>query len=172
MVAHNTVKYYIVKTLWMHETVTKTTVDSDETGSTSSSLAWALNTKPVKFNVVAVIFIWALKSQWKDKWNLHRPKLLGSMSFPMLLGHNVAPFGGRRERMERTGWWRVRANLEGEGEKKHDCWTAVKIKEYYIFIVHFIFYFSILLFFLLFYMRDYIYKQYIFDGCHQIQKCW
>lgn len=50
------------------------------------------------FNVVAVVFI----MQGKDKWYLHRLKLLGSVSFPVLLGLNVALFVGMGEGMERA----------------------------------------------------------------------
>lgn len=68
--------------------MTKTTVDDDETGTAPSSVSHALNISPIIFNVVALIFI----MQRKDKWYSQRLKLLASMSFPLLLGLNVALF--------------------------------------------------------------------------------
>lgn len=56
--------------------------------------------------------------QRKDKWHLHRLKLLGGMSFPVLLGLNVVLFRGKRQGMERPVDGHSRGKLKGGGRGK------------------------------------------------------
>lgn len=92
--------------------------------------------------------------QKKDKWHLHTLKLLGSMSFSVLLGLNVVLFRGKRQGMERPvdghsrGKWkgggRGRAWLLSRGENwKHSysicyfCYTEAVL----VFEISLIFFF-------------------------------
>lgn len=92
--------------------------------------------------------------QRKDKWHLHTLKLLGSMSFSVLLGLNVVLFRGKRQGMERPvdghsrGKWkgggRGRAWLLSRGENwKHSysicyfCYTEAVL----VFEISLIFFF-------------------------------
>lgn len=56
--------------------------------------------------------------QRKDKWHLHRLKLLGSMSFPVLLGLNVVLFREKRQGMERVVDGQNRGKWKGGGRGK------------------------------------------------------
>lgn len=119
----NTVKCLVGKMLWTHKAMTKTTVADDEIRTASSTPAQTLNAKPITSNVVGVIFTWALKRQGEDKWHSwSRPKLLGSMSFPMLLGLNVALFRERRERGEWKQQFMDGVESDGKEEEEKKAW--------------------------------------------------